>query len=214
MERSTAGLTSRNVLHTSKYHPHAFYNRLFAVTYTLAILALLYHHALALLHSPNAPSICLLLADFILAFMWSTTQSFRMRPMIRQVFPENLEKTFSIRDFPPMDIFICTADPYKEPPINVVNTALSVMAYDYPTEKMSVYVSDDGGSQLTLFALLEAAKFAKVWLPFCRKKNIMERCPDVYLSSNYLQCSETEEIKVLKPQCLLALVFVSRNHAP
>ncbi|KAK1382326.1 Cellulose synthase [Heracleum sosnowskyi] len=167
MERSNAGLTSRNVLHTSKYHPHAFYNRVFAVTYTLAIFALLYHHAVALLHSPNAPSICLLIADFILAFMWSTTQSYRMRPMIRQVFPENLEKSLSRRDFPPMDIFICTADPYKEPPINVVNTALSVMAYDYPTEKMSV------------------------------KKNIMERCPDVYLSSNYLQCSETEEIKVM-----------------
>ncbi|KAL8090645.1 hypothetical protein AgCh_039905 [Apium graveolens] len=116
--------------------------------------------------------------------------------MILQVFPENLERTLSRRDFPPLDIFICTTDPYKEPPINVVNTALSVMAYDYPTEKMSVYVSDDGGSLLNLFALLEAAKFAKAWLPFFRKKNIMERCPDVYLSSNHLQCSETEEIKV------------------
>lgn len=61
-------------------------------------------------------------------------------------------------------MFVCTADPYKEPPIGVVNTVLSLMAYDYPTEKLSVYVSDDGGSQLTLFALVEAAKFAKHWL--------------------------------------------------
>ncbi|KMZ76183.1 hypothetical protein ZOSMA_105G00100 [Zostera marina] len=34
-----------------------------------------------------------------------------------------------------MDVFICTEDLYKEPPIGVVNTALSVMAYDYPMEK-------------------------------------------------------------------------------
>ena len=45
-----------------------------------------------------------------------------------------------------LDVFICTADPYKEPPIRLVSTALSIMAYDYPTEKISVYVSDDVGS--------------------------------------------------------------------
>ena len=45
-----------------------------------------------------------------------------------------------------LDVFICTTDPYKEPPIRLVSTALSIMAYDYPTEKISVYVSDDVGS--------------------------------------------------------------------
>ena len=80
-------------------------------------------------------------------------------------------------DYPALDVFICTADPYKEPPIGVVNTALSVMAYDYPVEKLSVYVSDDGGSQLTLFAFMEAARFATHWLPFCRKNKILEGVP-------------------------------------
>lgn len=67
--------------------------------------------------------------------------------------------------------------------MSVVNTALSVMAYDYPVEKLSVYLSDDGGSDLTLFAFMEAAKFAKHWIPFCRMNNIMMRSPKDYLDS-------------------------------
>lgn len=100
-------------------------------------------------------------------------------------------------DFPAMDLFICTADPFKEPPMSVVNTALSVMAYDYPAEKLSVYVSDDGGSALTLFAFMEAAKFGSHWLPFCRRNKVVERCPEAYFRSNYPQCTETKQMKVL-----------------
>ncbi|KAJ9706222.1 hypothetical protein PVL29_001661 [Vitis rotundifolia] len=129
--------------------------------------------------------------------MWSTTQSFRMRPVRRREFPENLKLVLdNPGEFPLLDVFICTADPYKEPPLGVVNTALSVMAYEYPTEKISVYVSDDGGSELTLFAFMEAAKFAAHWLPFCRKKKIEEGCPEAYFRSNYAYCSETENIKM------------------
>ncbi|KAL8536399.1 hypothetical protein ACS0TY_011861 [Phlomoides rotata] len=176
-------------------------NRLFAAVYSLAILSLLYHHALTLLHSTSLLSffisLSLFISDALLGFMWSTKQAFRVNPIRREVFPENLEKVLDRRDFPAMDIFICTADPYKEPPINVVNTALSVMAYDYPAEKLSVYVSDDGGSELTMFAFMEAAKFGKVWLPFCRENNITERCPDAYFSSNYALSARTSEIKMM-----------------
>lgn len=80
--------------------------------------------------------------------------------------------------------------------MSVVNTALSVMAYDYPTEKVSVYVSDDGGSELTLFAFMEAARFGAHWLAFCRENKVLERCPEAFFGSNYVRCSETEEIKV------------------
>ena len=78
-------------------------------------------------------------------------------------------------DFQALSVFICTADLYKEPPIRLVSIGLSIMAYDYPTEKILVYVSNDDGSQLTLFACMEAAKFASHWLPFCRKTNIIDR---------------------------------------
>ncbi|KAD6453595.1 hypothetical protein E3N88_08300 [Mikania micrantha] len=169
--------------------PCTSFNRAFAIIYSFAILALIYHHLTTLFrHSTTVISIIitttLLISDLILSFMWATTTSFRLRPVLRQTFPENLEKVLQEQDFPAIDIFICTADPYKEPPINVVNTALSLMAYDYPPEKISVYVSDDGGSELTLFAFMEAAKFAECWLPFCRDNNVMDRCPEAYFSSN------------------------------
>ncbi|XAR55158.1 Cellulose synthase (UDP-forming) [Bertholletia excelsa] len=139
----------------------------------------------------------MMLADFVLVFMWFSGTCFRVRMIHREVFPENLRKVVEEKDFPAMDIFICTADPYKEPPMTVVNTALSVLAYDYPMQKLSVYVSDDGGSVLTLFALMEAAKFARHWLPFCRKNKVVERCPDVYFSSTYPLSSQTEQIKTM-----------------
>lgn len=106
----------------------------------------------------------LLLADAVLAF--------RMSPTELQVFVEHLEYYAKESEYPGLDVFICTADPHKEPPMGVVNTALSVMAYDYPPEKLLVYVSDDGGSQMTLFAIMEAAKFATHWLPYCKRDKI------------------------------------------
>ena len=81
-----------------------------------------------------------------------------------------------------MDIFVCTADPHSEPPSLVISTVLSLMAYNYPAEKLSVYLSDDGGSVLTFYALWEASIFAKHWIPFCKRYNIEPRSPVVYFS--------------------------------
>ncbi|XP_059662188.1 cellulose synthase-like protein G3 isoform X1 [Cornus florida] len=193
--------TTKDPLHTFKLSCRTYTNRLFAAVYTCAIFALLSHHALSLFHFTTLVSFFISLSMFIsnilLGFMWSTTQSHRMRPIYRQEFLENLHKVTTEKDFRAMDVFICTADPYKEPPMSVVNTALSVMAYDYPTEKLSVYVSDDGGSELTLFAFMEAAKFGSHWLPFCRENKIVERCPDAYFRSNHSRYSETENIKMM-----------------
>ncbi|KAM0030169.1 putative cellulose synthase (UDP-forming) [Helianthus debilis subsp. tardiflorus] len=181
-------------LHTTHLLRRTTLNRIFSLLYALAILALIHHH-LHNLHHSTTPFF--FIADLILAFMWTTTTSFRLYPTNRKVFPENLEHVLEKKDFPAMDIFICTADPYKEPPMNVVNTALSLMAYDYPPEKMSVYVSDDGGSELTLFAFFEAAKFAKIWLPFCRDNNVVDRCPEAFFRSNDVAFSGSADIKVM-----------------
>lgn len=91
------------------------------------------------------------------------------------------------KELPNVDIFVCTADPAIEPPMLVINTILSVMAYDYPTDKLSVYLSDDGGSELTFYALLQAAEFAKHWIPYCKMYNVMPRSPAAFFS-------ETSEI--------------------
>ncbi|XP_010267672.1 PREDICTED: cellulose synthase-like protein G3 [Nelumbo nucifera] len=178
-------------------------NRAFALVYATAISALLYRHTLSLLSgsattffSFSLVSFSLLLSDAVLAFMWVTEQAFRMRPVRRKVFIENLSRVVDEKNFPALDVFICTADPFKEPPLRAINTALSVMAYDYPTDKVSVYVSDDGGSQLTLFSLMEAAKFATHWLPFCKEFRIEERCPDAYFRSTH-SCAQTEKMKIM-----------------
>lgn len=83
---------------------------------------------------------------------------------------------------PNVDIFVCTADPIIEPPVLVINTVLSAMAYDYPPEKLAIYLSDDGGSEFTFYALIEASNFSKHWLPFCRKFKVEPRSPEAYFS--------------------------------
>ncbi|KAF8033393.1 hypothetical protein BT93_D2105 [Corymbia citriodora subsp. variegata] len=201
--RSMASATANHPpLNSSKLLRRAFLNRAFALAYACALSALFYHHLETLLRPTTAANavaaLLLLLADAVLAFMWSTTQSFRLYPTRNEEFPENLEKVVGgTAGFPALDVFICTADPYKEPPMGVVNTALSVMAYEYPVEKLSVYVSDDGGSELTLFAFMEAARFAGHWLPFCRERNLMERSPEAYFASNHCGSAEIDKIKMM-----------------
>ena len=81
-----------------------------------------------------------------------------------------------------MDIFVCTADPILEPPCMVINTILAAMAYNYPSNKLSVYLSDDGGSELTFYALIKASIFSKHWVPFCRRFNVEHRSPEAYFA--------------------------------
>lgn len=69
-------------------------------------------------------------------------------------------------DLPGVDVFVSTADPDKEPPLVTANTMLSILAVEYPVEKLSVYISDDGGAILTFEAMAEAVAFAEVLLSF------------------------------------------------
>ncbi|CAN6486591.1 unnamed protein product [Victoria cruziana] len=85
-------------------------------------------------------------------------------------------------DLPGIDVFVSTADPEKEPPLVTANTILSILAADYPVEKLACYVSDDGGALLTFEAMAEAASFANLWVPFCRKHDIEPRNPETYFN--------------------------------
>lgn len=186
------GSSNPPVLHTSQPCPLTRFNRLHTFLYSGAILSLLHRHLSSLPASPSLlSSSLLLLSDLVLALMWLFLQAFRWRPVRREEHPHLLLEATTGHDglqqqqlLPALDVFICTADPYKEPPASVASTALSVMAYDYPAEKISVYVSDDGGSELTLFAFVEAARFARHWLPFCKENAIDRRSPDAYFSSS------------------------------
>eukprot|EP01018_Ginkgo_biloba_P016622 Gb_31675 [translate_table: standard] len=87
-------------------------------------------------------------------------------------------------ELPNMDVFITTADPWKEPPLVVANTVISVLAADYSPNKLCCYVSDDGGSPYTFYAILEAYQFAKKWVPFCKKYCIHPSAPTAYFACN------------------------------
>jgi cellulose synthase/poly-beta-1,6-N-acetylglucosamine synthase-like glycosyltransferase len=89
----------------------------------------------------------------------------------------------STDELPAVDMFVTTADPKLEPPVVTVNTVLSLLALDYPAGKLSCYVSDDGCSAVTCYALREAAEFAKLWVPFCKKHGVGVRAPFLYFSS-------------------------------
>ncbi|CAH2078117.1 unnamed protein product [Thlaspi arvense] len=193
MEKHLVGGTT---LHTCHPCRRSILHRIYAVIHICGVVALMYHHVNSFLTAKTTLiTPLLLLSDVVLAFMWATSASIRFNQVHRSEYPEKLAKPEA---FPKLDVFICTADPYKEPPIMVVNTALSVMAFDYPSDKISVYVSDDGGSSLTLFALMEAAKFSKHWLPFCKKNNVQDRSPEVYFSSNsHTWDEEAENLKMM-----------------
>ncbi|KAL7151125.1 hypothetical protein ABFS83_04G010400 [Erythranthe nasuta] len=92
----------------------------------------------------------------------------------------NLRNPKKLSDLPGIDVFVSTADADKEPPLVTANTVLSILAVDYPVEKVSCYISDDGGSLVTFEALAEAASFARTWVPFCRKHKIEPRNPEAY----------------------------------
>ncbi|CAA6665751.1 unnamed protein product [Spirodela intermedia] len=167
------GIRQSPALSAARVDPRVHLNRAHAVVYSGAVLALLYHRAVSLLSSTSLLSFFLFLtitvAELVLAFMWALSQ-----------FPERLPEVVDPKDWPGLDVFVCTADPHREPPMGLVNTVLSAMGFDYPAEKLSVYVSDDGGSQLTLLALVEAARFARHWLPFCRERRLVDRSPEAY----------------------------------
>ncbi|KAK0589519.1 hypothetical protein LWI29_015365 [Acer saccharum] len=89
----------------------------------------------------------------------------------------NIQFIYKVLDLPSVDMFVTTADPVLEPPIITVNTVLSLLAIDYPTHKLACYVSDDG---CTFYSLVEASKFAKLWLQFCNKYIVHVRAPSRY----------------------------------
>ncbi|XP_075671540.1 cellulose synthase-like protein E6 isoform X2 [Castanea sativa] len=121
------------------------------------------------------------MAELWFGLYWILTQSCRFKVVYNYPFKERLSSRCKDK-LPSIDIFVCTADPKKEPPTMVINTILSVMSYNYPPENLSIYLSDDSGSELTFYALLEASSFSKHWIPFCKKFNIQPRSPSAYFA--------------------------------
>ncbi|GAA0157434.1 DNA-binding transcription factor [Lithospermum erythrorhizon] len=144
---------------------------------------------------PNDDAIWLwfmsIICEVWFAFSWILDQIPKIHPINRATDLEVLREKFDMpspsnptgrSDLPGVDMFVSTADPEKEPPLVTANTILSILAVDYPVEKLACYVSDDGGALLTFEAMAEAASFADLWVPFCRKHEIELRNPDSYFA--------------------------------
>ncbi|KAK9667788.1 hypothetical protein RND81_13G011100 [Saponaria officinalis] len=143
--------------------------------------------------NPDAPWLwgMSVICELWFSFSWILDQLPKLNPVNRVTDLNVLKEKFDLpgpnnptgkSDLPGVDFFVSTADPEKEPPLVTANTILSILAADYPVEKLACYVSDDGGALLTFEAMAEAASFANMWVPFCRKHNIEPRNPESYFS--------------------------------
>ncbi|KAM3393809.1 cellulose synthase-like protein G2 isoform X1 [Capsicum galapagoense] len=131
------------------------------------------------------------LSEFVLSSLWLLNSVHLFSPVTRTTYPENLVDDNN--ELPEIDVFVCTADPVKEPATVVVNTVLSAMAVDYDPEKVTVYLSDDGCCITTLCALREAWRFGEVWVPFCREFGVKKICPEAFYRT--VGDDDEEEIK-------------------
>ncbi|KAF5936317.1 hypothetical protein HYC85_027446 [Camellia sinensis] len=120
------------------------------------------------------------------ALSWLLDQFPKWSPINRETYLDRLALRYDREGEPsqlaPIDVFVSTVDPLKEPPLVTANTVLSILAVDYPVDKVSCYVSDDGSAMLTFEALSETAEFARKWVPFCKKHSIEPRAPEFYFA--------------------------------
>ncbi|XP_011007182.1 PREDICTED: cellulose synthase-like protein H1 [Populus euphratica] len=155
-------------------------HRAFDITILVLLISLLVYRLLYISNHGFAWLLALL-CETCFTFTWFVTVSSKWNPVEYKTYPERLSQ--KTQELPPVDIFVTTADPVLEPPILTVNTVISLLAVDYPADKLACYVSDDGSSPITYYSLVEASKFAKHWAPFCKKHNIQARAPFRYFSS-------------------------------
>lgn len=127
-------------------------------------------------------------------------------------FLDRFDKEGQQSQLAPVDFFVSTVDPMKEPPLVTANTVLSILAVDYPVDKVSCYVSDDGAAMLTFEALSETSEFAKKWVPFCKRYSLEPRAPEWYFQQkiDYLKDKVApnfvRERRAMKVHCI-SVVF-------
>lgn len=181
-----ASSLSLNDCHVKK--TNLLINRLHFFLHGTALLSLFYYRITNLTaiiaiqtrdESTLVPHLLILISELILCFIWILGQPSKWRPVTRAVYPERLPGDDNL---PSIDVFVCTADPNKEPSLGVMNTVISALALDYPPHKLHVYLSDDGGSHATFRAMKQAWIFSRLWVPFCRRYQVKNRCPEAYFS--------------------------------
>lgn len=153
------------------------------ITLRLIILCLFLHYPVTN-PVPNAFGLWLVsvTCEIWFAVSWILDQFPKWFPVNRETYLDRLSLRYDRAGGPSrlaaVDIFVSTVDPLKEPPLVTANTVLSIMVVDYPVDKVSCYVSDDGAAMLSFESLAETSEFARKWVPFCKKYSIEPRAPE------------------------------------
>uniref|UniRef100_A0A0E0I256 Uncharacterized protein n=1 Tax=Oryza nivara TaxID=4536 RepID=A0A0E0I256_ORYNI len=121
--------------------------------------------------------------DFWFGVTWLLNQASKLNPVKRVPDPSLLRRRFDDGGLPGIDVFINTVDPVDEPMLYTMNSVLSILATDYPADRHAAYLSDDGASLAHYEGLIEAARFAALWVPFCRKHRVEPRAPESYFAA-------------------------------
>ncbi|KAJ6811932.1 cellulose synthase A catalytic subunit 4 [UDP-forming] [Iris pallida] len=153
----------------------------------LAVLGLFFHYRITHpVDSAYGLWLTSIICEIWFAFSWILDQFPKWSPICRETYIDQLSARYERDDgscgLAAVDFFVSTVDPLKEPPLITANTVLSILAVDYPVQKVSCYVSDDGSAMLTFESLAETAEFATKWIPFCKKYSIEPRAPEFYFS--------------------------------
>ncbi|XP_073304733.1 cellulose synthase A catalytic subunit 6 [UDP-forming]-like [Primulina huaijiensis] len=182
MDEGRQPLSRKLPIPSSKINPYRM-----IILLRMAILGLFFHYRI--LHPVNdAYGLWLtsIICEIWFAVSWLFDQFPKWSPILRETYLDRLslryEKEGKPSELMPVDIFVSTVDPMKEPPLITANTVLSILAVDYPVDKVACYVSDDGAAMLTFEALSETCEFARKWVPFCKKFSIEPRAPEWYFA--------------------------------
>ncbi|XP_004506254.1 cellulose synthase-like protein H1 isoform X2 [Cicer arietinum] len=158
-------------------------------SFILILLLLLLGYRIISINNYSFHWFVALICELWFTLSWVFTISTQWNPALIKTYPHLLLQ--SVQELPPVDLFVTTADDELEPPIITMNTVLSLLALDYPSHKLACYVSDDGCSPLIFYALQESSKFAKHWVPFCKKYKIQVRAPFRYFCDD--ECTTNNE---------------------
>ncbi|CAM8952457.1 unnamed protein product [Rhodiola kirilowii] len=175
-------LSRKVAIPSSKINPYRM-----VIVLRLVILCIFLHYRIT---NPvkNAYALWLIsvICEVWFAVSWILDQFPKWLPINRETYLDRLALRYDREGEPSqlaaVDIFVSTVDPLKEPPLVTANTVLSILAVDYPVDKVSCYVSDDGAAMLSFESLSETSEFARKWVPFCKKYSIEPRAPEWYFA--------------------------------
>nr|XP_016497742.1 PREDICTED: probable cellulose synthase A catalytic subunit 9 [UDP-forming] [Nicotiana tabacum] len=182
MDEGRQPLSRKMPISSSKLSPYRL-----MILLRLAILGLFFHYRIMHpVHGAYGLWLVSIICEIWFAVSWIFDQFPKWLPIKRETYLDRLslryEKEGKPSELAHIDVFVSTVDPLKEPPLITANTVLSILAVDYPVDKVACYVSDDGAAMLTFEALSETSEFARKWVPFCKKFSIEPRAPEWYFA--------------------------------